>query len=234
MPFEITMPQLGLTMETGSVVEWLIQEGEAVTKGQEIFTVETDKSIVAVESYHDGKISQILIQVGQEVPVGTVLAVGTVPGEEAASHVHPQLHPVEQPAALTETISPPLEPAQFVSPTQAVQQLEGPIQASWKARAMARQAGLDLRTISGSGPNGRITAQDIATLPPAKTPAQPVEASATPIAANLAAALGIELANIPGSGTRGKITREDVISAAAAIIQQKAAGLISSHQVSPM
>jgi pyruvate dehydrogenase E2 component (dihydrolipoamide acetyltransferase) len=81
MPFEITMPQLGLTMEKGTIVEWLVQEGDPVSTGQEIFNVETDKSVVAVEAHHDGTLAHILVPAGQEVPVGTVLALGVTPGE---------------------------------------------------------------------------------------------------------------------------------------------------------
>ena len=83
MPFELKMPQLGLTMETGTVVNWLVGVGDRFVPGQEIFEVETDKATVVVEAHDDeeGIIERILVPVGQEVPVGATLAIAVAPGE---------------------------------------------------------------------------------------------------------------------------------------------------------
>jgi pyruvate dehydrogenase E2 component (dihydrolipoamide acetyltransferase) len=98
----------------------------------------------------------------------------------------------------------------------------GPQQISWKARRMAREAGLDLRGVNGSGPGGRIVAKDVASAlatPPVEKPA-PV--SVSPVAAQLASTLGLDLQHVAGSGPEGQIRQADVIAAAAAVIQGRA------------
>jgi len=215
MPFEITMPQLGLTMETGTVVEWLAGEGEHVAQGQEIFQVETDKSVVAVEARQAGVIARILVPEGQEVPVGAVLAVGVAPGETLPANWQPAgLAVVASSAPGPDTQSTPLP----TTPTTPLR--SGSRQASWKARAMAREAGLDLPAVVGSGPGGRVVAQDITAALTARAATLTPEPKATPVAANLAAALGLDLSQVSGRGLQGRITQADVLEAAAAIIRQ--------------
>jgi pyruvate dehydrogenase E2 component (dihydrolipoamide acetyltransferase) len=205
MPFEITMPQLGLTMEQGTVVEWLVEEGDQISAGQEIFLVETDKSVIAVEAHRDGVLARILVPAHRELLVGTVLAVGIAPGEALPLQAGPGGEPVRR-----ETT--PEFARQGISAPPAAKR-EGPIQASWKARALARDAGLDLETMTGNGPGGRIVAEALA--------AQPDRAKATPVAANLATSLGLDLSGIIGSGSQGRITQGDVLAAAAAIIRRQ-------------
>jgi len=212
MLFEINMPQLGLTMEQGSVVEWHVQEGASISVGQEIFSVETDKSVVAVEAPQGGTLARILVPAGLTVPVGTCLAVGTAPGELLPDGWQPGGAGDSRPPGQV-VMGPPAAPVAAVA---------GPIEVSWKARSLAREAGLDLGAIAGSGPGGRIVAADVSAAPkaaaaPAAVPA-PEAAEATPVAAKLAAALGLDLSRVPGSGPQGKITQADVLEAAAAII----------------
>jgi len=226
MPFEITMPQLGLTMEVGTVVEWLIAEGDTFAEGQEILQVETDKAIMAVEAHQGGTLARILVPEGQEVPVGAALAVATAPGETLPAGWQPaaaqapapaQAAPARAQAAPAEGQAVAVHAAATAQATTgAAPAPSGPLQASWKARSLARQAGLDLRSLAGTGPGGRIVAGDVARALAAAPSA--VEAMATPVAANLAAALGLELTSISGSGPQGRVTRSDVLSTAAAII----------------
>jgi pyruvate dehydrogenase E2 component (dihydrolipoamide acetyltransferase) len=214
MPFEITMPQLGLTMETGTVVEWLVKEGEQISPGQEILDVETDKSVVVVEARQAGTIARILVPQGQEVPVGEVLAVAVRPGETL---------PVDwKPSSFAEAVISTPETAVTPTHTAVSSRTADGFQASWKARAMAHEAGLDLRTLSGSGPGGRIVAADVVqalVTPPSEMPAQ---VSVSPVAAKLATALGLGLSNVAGSGPEGQIMQADVIAAAAALIRGQA------------
>ena len=184
MPFEITMPQLGLTMERGTVVEWLAGEGDEISAGQEIFSVETDKAVVAVEAHQGGILARILVPEGQEVAVGAVVAVGVAPGETLPAGWQP-----DQPAA-----TPPLpEPSRRETPATAQPAAPGPLAASWKARAMAREAGLDLAALVGGGPGGRIVAADVETAlaaqaasrgprsgPPPRSPGIPAGRGASP------------------------------------------------------
>jgi pyruvate dehydrogenase E2 component (dihydrolipoamide acetyltransferase) len=207
------MPQLGLTMESGAVVEWLVGEGDAIETGQEILVVETDKANVAVEAHQAGTVARILVPEGREVPVGTALAVTVAPGETL---------PADWASMGTETAAAPdpQAPVQEATPPTKPQ-VEAPMRASWKARAMAHEAGLDLRLVAGSGPGGRIGAEDVARALQATAPLEPAEIRATPVAANLASALGLELSQVGGSGAQGQITQTDVLAAAAAIIRAR-------------
>jgi pyruvate dehydrogenase E2 component (dihydrolipoamide acetyltransferase) len=213
VPFEIKMPQLGLTMEFGTVVEWFIGESDPFTQGQEILEVETDKANVGVEAHEGGTLARILVREGQKVPVGTILAVAVKPGETLPADWRPS-------DSVEATVSAP-ETAAAPPPTVLNPPIADEFQASWKARAMARQAGLDLRTLSGSGAGRRIVAADVAqalVTPPAEMPAQ---VSVSPVAAKLATALGLALSNVTGSGPQGQIMQADVITAAAALIQDQ-------------
>ncbi|MGQ9595169.1 MAG: lipoyl domain-containing protein, partial [Anaerolineae bacterium] len=81
MPFTIAMPQLGLTMEKGTVVRWLVVEGQPFARGQALLEVETDKAVVPLEAPSEGTLARVLVPVGQTVPVGAALAVAVAPGE---------------------------------------------------------------------------------------------------------------------------------------------------------
>ncbi|MBN1139068.1 MAG: 2-oxo acid dehydrogenase subunit E2 [Anaerolineae bacterium] len=237
MPFEIIMPQLGLTMEKGTVVDWLVDEGDAIAIGDEILQVETDKSVVAVESREAGTLARILVPAGQEVAVGAVLAIIVGPGEVLPDGWQPDvpLANAARPAPPSRSVSTPSLPVGHSAK-----------QASWKARAMARQAGLDWKTVPGSGPGGRIVAADIVgaadveaamarrvqgtpvqamTPETLATPGQEVAEStvkATPVAERLAETLGLDLVQVRGSWPGGRICQADVLAAAAAIIREKA------------
>jgi pyruvate dehydrogenase E2 component (dihydrolipoamide acetyltransferase) len=225
MPFEITMPQLGLTMENGTVVEWLVQEGAQISAGQEVFQVETDKSVVAVEARQGGTIARILVAEGQEVLVGTVLAIGTKPGETLAT----DWQPVKPGAATAQMPEPVHQAAQL--PAKAT--VGGPIQASWKARTLAREVGLDLRLVAGSGPGGRIIGEDISEALRTRAAATYKESNATPVASNLALNLGLDLSRVPGTGPQGRITQADVLSAASAIIRRGETGIPAPEPALP-
>lgn len=212
MPFEIKMPQLGLTMEKGSVVGWLIAEGDPFHSGDEILEVETDKATVVVEAHQAGTLRRILVPAGQEVAVGAPLAIATAPGESLpAGWEPPTTHATPQPAE-----APSVSSAPAVDATE-----EAPLRASWKARALAREMGIDLTTLAGSGPGGRIVAADVAAVPETPVTRPAPAASVSPVAARLADALGLDPATIPGTGSEGRVLQADVINTAAALIQEK-------------
>lgn len=203
MGLEITMPQLGLTMERGKVVKWLVGVGDTIERGQPIFEVETDKAIVTVEAPQGGKVARILVAEGEEVPVGAAVALLEGAGAPEA-------------AAPTVEAKPELKPvAHAVPSSKAV----GTLQASWKARAEARKAGLDIASIAGTGPGGRVVATDVARALAAKAAALAEAVKATPAAEKLATALGLELARVAGTGPGGRVMEEDVLRAAAAVIR---------------
>ena len=160
MASEISMPQMGLTMEAGTVLQWRKRVGDAVHRDEVLLEIETDKTAVEVTSDVDGVLLAIVVPEGEEVPVGTVLGwVGqageVVPGASAgaASMVRPRVSP-----------SPPVSAAALETPSDP----EGRVRATPAARARARAAGVNLAALRGTGPDGRIQARDVeaARVPP--------------------------------------------------------------------
>jgi len=171
------MPVLGETMNEGTVVEWLKQEGQPVRRGEVLFTVESDKATLEVEAPADGYLRQVLVPAGATVPVLTV--VGLITDE------------------------PETEPETRFFGKNLVSQPGERLFASPRARKLARERGVDLGLVSGSGPDGRIVERDVA----AYLAAQPV---ATPVARRMAEQAGLDLRTVQGSGPGGRITKEDV------------------------
>jgi pyruvate dehydrogenase E2 component (dihydrolipoamide acetyltransferase) len=201
-------------METGTVIHWLVEEGESFAEGQEILEVETDKAAVAVTAHRDGRLAHVLASVGHEVPVGAAVAVALAPGEELPADWEADEAAVDLSPKNADTVTSSVAPLADERPGTAVT-------ASWKARAMAREAELDLRTLSGTGPDGRIVAADVdRALELLSAPQPSPQVDLSPVAANLAAALGLDPETIPGSGPQGRVMRSDVLREAAARIQQ--------------
>jgi pyruvate dehydrogenase E2 component (dihydrolipoamide acetyltransferase) len=151
---EFRMPSLGPDMEAGTLVEWLVKPGDWVKRGDVVAVVDTQKGAIEVEIYQSGQIEQLLVDLDTKVPVGTPLArlrvEGEAPAAAAVSPVRPAA-PAEVPAAAT----PPIRPAAgAVAPGAS-------LRASPAARRLAEQRGIDLSTVTGSGPGGAITYDDI-------------------------------------------------------------------------
>ena len=190
MATEIVMPKLGLTMESGAISAWLVEEGQEVQRGQALLEIATDKVTMEVEAQADGILRKILVPVGQEVPVSTTIGVIATADEDIDSYVaaapsDPAPSPTTVPAAVPPSTPAPPTPA---SPTPAPQtpapsaDSDGrrPHKTSPKARKIAAEHGLDLSGVNGSGPGGRIVSADVlalveqARLAPAPTSAAPV------------------------------------------------------------
>src|SRR5215213_8648133 len=107
MPHQVTMPILGLTMEEGTITEWLKHEGDTVAKEEPLFVVETDKSAVEVGAPASGVLSQIIVQVGQTVAVSAPIAMIAQPGESVAPVASAGPAPAAAPAAPTARSSAP-------------------------------------------------------------------------------------------------------------------------------
>jgi pyruvate dehydrogenase E2 component (dihydrolipoamide acetyltransferase) len=158
MPSDVIMPALGMAQETGKVLRWFKQDGDAVAKGEPLLEVETDKVTVEIESPAGGTLAAVSVPDGVEVPVGTVIAVVLAAGEVVAA--------VADPAPMAEP-----EPVAGVRPTHAVEAVAvtsaAPPRrrlASPKARRLAEARGIDLDSLSGTGPNGAVTAKDVETI----------------------------------------------------------------------
>ncbi len=207
MATEVVIPMLGVTIETGIIVEWLKKEGEPVQKGESLFIVEADKVVTEVEAPASGILAKILLPVGQKVPVLTIVAIITEPGEELPEEYR------EPPAAgrratardeaRNDGVEAINEPAKAHAPLLQ-KTSDGTPRAVPAARKLAREKGIDLARVQGSGPEGVILYKDVADA--VKTP----HATASRLARHAAAKAGIDLKGITGSGVRGRIMKSDV------------------------
>ena len=184
MAFEVKMPQLGLTMEEGTVTKWIKQEGDAVKAGEVILEITTDKLTSEVESEHDGVLLKIVAQEGEDVPVKGLLAYIGEAGEQVG----------DAPAAVA-AAAPAEAPAPAVSapvPAPAVAASGGRIRISPLARKTAAKLGVDYSNIAGSGPLGRIVQKDILAAAEAAK-AAPAAAAPAPAPEAKPAATALEL-----------------------------------------
>jgi pyruvate dehydrogenase E2 component (dihydrolipoamide acetyltransferase) len=195
---EIVMPRMGLTMESGRFIKWLKQVGETVRSGEPLFEIETDKSVVEVEALADGILSQILAQPGETYAVGAVLGYLSLPG--GTSPAQAAIQPESSTPAKSQ--AQPSGTASFATPAKP--------KASPAARRLARQLGVDLAQVVGSGPQGRIVAWNVQTAAQSLPLPAPASTRVSPVAQRLAADLGVDLRQVQGSGPGGSITRQDV------------------------
>ena len=160
MASEVILPRLGQGMESGTIVRWLVAEGDKVEKGQPLYELDTDKVTQEVEAEAAGVLLKIVVPEG-EVPVGTAIAYVGEAGEHVPEGTGTQ--PVEEPAP-REQVPVPTEPEQAAAPepaTVAAAGNGGRVKASPLARRIARERGIDLASLSGTGPEGRIVAEDV-------------------------------------------------------------------------
>lgn len=180
----ITMPKLGFDMAEGKLSEWLKKPGEAMSQGETILLVETDKATVEVPAFRSGVLLDILVSAGESVPIGTPVAVVGEQGEKydpaalgvsggqtsapAAPPPQPEPVPAQQekssPATSAAATAPTATPAASAqAPTTTSQEGDGRLMASPVAMRMAGELGIDLREVKGTGPMGRIIKRDIET-----------------------------------------------------------------------
>jgi pyruvate dehydrogenase E2 component (dihydrolipoyllysine-residue acetyltransferase) len=145
--YEFKLPDLGEGLTEGEVARWLVSEGDEVTEDQPLVEIQTDKTTVEIPSPAAGKVAQILVEEGKVVPVGTVLVVI---GEDGAV---PQHTPSEEPKGATPR------------PQGAGRRPEGRVRATPLVRRLAQELGVDLEALTGTGPQGRITEQDVRGAP---------------------------------------------------------------------
>ena len=188
MAYEILMPQLGLTMEEGTVSSWLKHEGDAVKAGEAILEITTDKLTNEVTSEHDGVLLKIVAQEGEDIPVKGLLGYIGEAGEQVGGAAAPAAAPAE--AAAPAAVS-----AAVIAPA-AVSAGGARIRISPFARKLAANMGVDYSALTGSGPSGRIVAKDIYAAAEARKSAPAAAPAAAPVAAPAAPAAkksGLEL-----------------------------------------
>ena len=214
MATSIVMPQMGYDMQEGTVVRWVKREGEEVARGEVLAEIETDKATVEYEAFVGGVLRKIVAEEGVAIPVGDLIAVITAPDEPLPDDLG-----ISPPAETPATAQPAA-----VSPTPQVTPAappSGEVRASPIARRIAREQGIDLATLNGSGPGGRIVEADVLAAAEAKAREAMVAAApggvlASPIARRLARERGIDLTTLTGTGPGGRIVEADVLAASQA------------------
>jgi pyruvate dehydrogenase E2 component (dihydrolipoamide acetyltransferase) len=166
MIHDIFMPALSSTMETGKIVEWSKSPGDKVAKGETVLVVESDKADMDVETFYDGYLAVIMVEAGEEAPVGSAIAlIAETEAEieaakkQAASHVSGDSKPqATDPVAVA---APVATSTVVASNGGSNSNVSGRTVASPRAKKIAKQLGIDLKSLQGSGPYGRITAGDV-------------------------------------------------------------------------
>jgi len=211
---QIIMPKLGLTMTQGTITEWLKAPGDAVKAEEALCAYETEKVTLELSAPEDGTLVEILAPTGTTVPAGGAVCEFVTVDERRwtkdagqGTGIRGQVAGGKDQAAAGD----PQLPASTSAERAVRQSASGPLNATPKARVMAREFGVDLAGVAGSGPAGRVQARDVEA---AHAVAQPSPVRATPLARRIAASEGVDLRSIAGTGAEGTITREDVEQAA--------------------
>jgi pyruvate dehydrogenase E2 component (dihydrolipoamide acetyltransferase) len=180
MPFTLTMPKLSPTMEEGTIVKWRVREGDQVKVGDTLFEVATDKATVEHNALDEGFLRKILVHEGKSAPVNAPIAIFTEKATESIEGYQPEgiaeakkeeavveVAPAKEaaPQAAKAIVSAMQQPAFVPEPPLAHYKFqtapEGFVPASPLARKLAKEKGIDLSTISGSGPRGRVVSRDL-------------------------------------------------------------------------
>ena len=169
MAVSVVMPALEMAQETGKIVSWLKKEGDKITKGEALLEVETDKAVVEIEAPGDGVLAGVKQVEGAVVPVGQTIAWIVQPGEKPPA----EEAQVQTGRAMTS------EPARTAGPSASKAAVShaapvaptGEVKVSPKARRLAKELGVDLSRVNGTGPDGTITSEDVEAVAKAPTPA---------------------------------------------------------------
>ncbi|WP_179496285.1 pyruvate dehydrogenase complex dihydrolipoamide acetyltransferase [Sphingopyxis sp. JAI108] len=215
MPIELKMPALSPTMEEGALAKWLVKEGDTVKSGDLLAEIETDKATMEFEAVDEGTVARILVAEGTDgVKVGTVIAVIAGEDEDASEA---KAAPAPAPAAEPKTEAAPAAPAAPSAAAPAPAPAPAPaasgdrIKASPLAKRLAAEQGIDLKSLTGTGPGGRVVKADLEGAPagtaaPAPTAAAPT-ATPAPATAGAIPDFGIPHEDEKLSGMRKTIAR---------------------------
>ncbi|HEX6954009.1 MAG TPA: 2-oxo acid dehydrogenase subunit E2 [Agromyces sp.] len=221
---ELRMPSLGADMEHGKVVEWLVKPGDYVHRGDLVAAVDTEKTVMEIESFEEGVVAEYLVDLGETVPVGTPIA--RVTGTPA--DVPPPAPTDAAGRALAPELPTPPEPATRPAEVHADAHPDGG-RVTPPIRHLAHQLGVDVEGITGTGRHGAVTRSDVEAAASAVAP-RPEEPAAlsgraargggrvrsSPRARRLADELDVDLTAVRGTGPDGAVTEADVRGAAAA------------------
>jgi pyruvate dehydrogenase E2 component (dihydrolipoamide acetyltransferase) len=199
----IVMPKLGLTMTEGTVGNWLKKEGDAVNEGEPLFEVETDKLTNTIEASTSGVLLKVIAPEGTVVPCLEGVAVIGAAGEDISGLAAGGAAP----AAAAEAAAPAAAAAAAPAPVRA----EGErVVATPRAKKLAKDMGVDINLVVGTGPNGRVTEDDVKNWKPA-APAAPAEPAvkASPLAEKVAKDIGLDLKDV---ASKGRVLAQDILA----------------------
>ncbi|MFA9493091.1 dihydrolipoamide acetyltransferase [Streptococcus sp. E17BB] len=212
MAIEIIMPKLGVDMQEGEIIEWKKKEGDVVKEGDVLLEIMSDKTNMELEAEDSGILIKIVRGDGEVVPVTEIIGYLGEAGEtvetsgEAVAEASPSIS--DAPVVATEEPEAAV-PAKSEQPVPAFKRPAGEkVRATPAARKVARDLGIDLDLVPGTGANGRVHKDDVEAFKGAVP-------KATPLARRIAAGEGVDLASLTGTGVGGKITKEDVLAAIA-------------------
>ena len=220
MAREVIMPKLGQTMEEGTILEWYKRVGDRVRRSEPIFQLESDKAVLDSEAPGSGTLLKILYDVGETIPVLSVVALIGDPDEDVSGYVPGAAAPAkaeeaEQMKGVEAELSSAPQPKVLAGvQASSIATESHRIFASPRARKRALEESVDLSMVTGTGPNGRIKEGDVL----AWLESRP---RATPVARKMAAEAGLDLATI--AGVQGRIRAEDVERAIAQAVEAQAA-----------
>ncbi len=221
---DFLMPSLGADMEHGKIVEWLIKPGDYVRRGDLVAVVDTDKTVMDVESFQEGVVAELLVDLGETVPIGTPLARITPTPAEVGAPVPPVAAPPV--AAPPVAAAPPAQAAGVQASPGEPPPIAPPV------RHLAHRLGVDTARIHGTGKGGAVTRADVEHAVAARPSAGRVRSS--PRARRLAAELGVELSGVSGTGPEGAVTVADVQHAAGSRTEAAApAGSVPPREQAP-
>lgn len=203
MAIEIIMPKLGVDMQEGEIIEWKKQEGDFVNEGDVILEMMSDKTSMELEAEESGVLLKIVHGNGATVPVTEVIAYLGAEGETVEAGATSA--PAVEPAAAIEEVPAGRTPVIVAPAAAAKPQGGGKVRATPAARKLARELGIDLGLVPGTGANGRVHKADVEDFKGAAP-------KATPLAARIAADQGVDLSTLTGSGVNGKIVKDDVLA----------------------
>lgn len=208
MATKVIMPKQGLQMTEGTIVRWIVGEGEKCTADQPLFEMETDKLTITMDAPASGTLLKIVHGEGDVVPITEMIAVIGEEGEDISG-----LLAEDAPKKQEQTAAPAEEKRE-----ESAQKADAPaaraagdrVFSTPRARMRAEEKGADVGDIPGSGPEGLVIERDVLAFEPAAA------RKATPLAKKVAEAEGVDISDIEGSGSHGKITKDDVMAAVAA------------------
>ncbi|MGL6196928.1 MAG: 2-oxo acid dehydrogenase subunit E2 [Thermoguttaceae bacterium] len=247
MPEKVIMPKSGMSMEFGTIIRWLKNEGDTVNRDEPILEIETDKLTMEVEAESSGVLLKKLYEEGDVVPVVTTIAWIGQPGEAIPEEVSPDtgVTTSAKSAGQTETATY----ASSAAPACCCQNSDdatnklaaqinftGKIPATPVAKRLAKEHGIDLSSVTASGKSGEITKADIINV--IQKPTDPPKtsgvyyANATPLARRIAESSGVSTAGLSGTGPAGKIYARDIISSGSGVNNAATTGQQANSQVS--